>query len=299
MSTANPPPTTDHPSSNPKLAGSNLIDCIPQTGECPLDCDECFYNSGRFYRTLDEPLLPTEAEVGEKIVRVNSGHDSNLQSGRVIETTQHYSHKFYNTSIPDFGFPGPVVFTCNGRRPLMVECPENVMFVRIRCNTWDDIQYLVKWYAGRQGVPVVLTFMRYYGDEAAHGADTPIPTDCGDYEFRTHVSNAYWCPTPEAQVRMMRRYTLADTPSPIPSPNGGRGQDVERLTVPSGSQPHSSSPSQWGRIRPPAGGKGQGDGGIRMCGTPWSSYCRDCRNCEFYYWETMRRMGRCAIYSPV
>ena len=30
-------------STNPKLVGSNIIDCIPQTGECPLKCTECFY----------------------------------------------------------------------------------------------------------------------------------------------------------------------------------------------------------------------------------------------------------------
>ncbi|MDP1629711.1 MAG: hypothetical protein Q8L57_03770, partial [bacterium] len=30
--------------------------------------------------------------------------------------------------------------------------------------------------------------------------------------------------------------------------------------------------------------------GVRMCGTPVSSFCVDCRNCEFLYWECLRRM---------
>jgi hypothetical protein len=54
---------------NPKLQGSNIIDAIPQTGSCPMTCPECFFNGGRFCRTLDESLLPTLEEVGDKIVR--------------------------------------------------------------------------------------------------------------------------------------------------------------------------------------------------------------------------------------
>jgi len=47
---------------NPKLIGSNIIDCIPHTGECPNKYgqefgEDCFYNGGRFYRTLDETIL--------------------------------------------------------------------------------------------------------------------------------------------------------------------------------------------------------------------------------------------------
>ena len=117
---------------NPKLVGSKLIDCIPQTGLCPNACPECFYNGGRFYRTLDEPLLPSLEQADGRIVRVNSGHDSNLSRDIVLAATADYEHKFYNTSLPEFGFPAPVVFTCNGREPLLVECPPNVMFVRVR-----------------------------------------------------------------------------------------------------------------------------------------------------------------------
>jgi hypothetical protein len=31
---------------------------------------------------------------------------------------------------------------------------------------------------------------------------------------------------------------------------------------------------------------------ITMCGTLDSNYCKDCRNCETYYWQTMRRLKK-------
>jgi len=99
---------------NPKLKGTNIIDCIPQVGECKHQCPECFYNGGRFFRTLDEPWMPSLEEVGDKIVRVNSGNDSNSQKELVLEKTEQYRLKFFNTSVPNFDFPDPVVFTCNG-----------------------------------------------------------------------------------------------------------------------------------------------------------------------------------------
>jgi len=218
---------------NPKLVGSNLIDCIPQTGECPIGCAECFYNGGRFYRTLDEPLIPTWEESRNKIVRMNSGHDSNIEHDHVIATAYLYRHFFFNTSIPRFDFPGPVVFTCNGKRPLFVDCPSNIMFVRVRTNSWDleEQDALVEHYLA-QGVPVVLTFMRYYAQEAVEKPN--------DYSWRMSISNKYWRPTLGIILSILARY---------------RGK------------------------------------GVRMCGSPISSLCVDCRNCELLYWDALRRMG--------
>lgn len=217
---------------NPKLAGSHLIEAIPQTGECPIGCAECFYNGGRFYRTLDEPLLPSLAEAEGKIVRVNAGHDSNINRALVVGATRHYPHKFYNTSIPRFDFQAPVVFTCNGKKPHFVDCPPNIMFVRIRTNTWDmEIQdALVKHYLG-QGVPVALTFMRYY--------DKNNVVEMERYEWRKNILNDYYCIRADPQLEILKRY------------------------------------------------KGTG---VRMCGTPVSSLCVDCRNCELLYWECLRKM---------
>ncbi|MBU4332097.1 hypothetical protein KKD19_04405 [Patescibacteria group bacterium] len=217
---------------NPKLANTNLIDCIPQTGECPMGCAECFYNGGRFYRTLDKPLFPTPQEAAGKIVRINSGHDSNIQREYVIESTNQYEHRFFNTSHPRFDFPAPVVFTCNGRESLFVECPKNVMFVRIRTNSWGlGVQdSLVEYYLA-QGVPVVMTFMRYYNQANVVMSE--------DYEWRKSILNDYYCIKTEVLLEILKRY------------------------------------------------KGRG---VRMCSTPWSSVCVDCRNCELLYWECLRRM---------
>ncbi len=221
---------------NPKLAGSRLVDAIPQIGKCPNNCPECFYNRA-FYRPLTSSLLPDADEVNEagKIVRINSGHDSNIDHKHVLATTSRYRHRFYNTSIPKFHFPAPVVFTCNGREPLFVDCPRNVMFVRVWYNPWDiGVQDdLVEHYLA-QSVPVVLTWMRYY----SQGAIPPEHRE--DFEHGIHLVNEYWKLTPGAKVRLARRYA--------------------------GS-------------------------GVRQCGLPWSSLCVDCRNCEFLYWEALRRMG--------
>jgi hypothetical protein len=220
---------------NPKLVGTDIIDCIPQTGECPHQCPECFYNGGRFFRDVNEPWIPTSEQIGNKIVRVNSGNDSNNNRKLVIEKTKNYEEKFYNTSVPKFDFPGPVVFTCNGgpkSELKFVDDVDNLMFVRVRVNSWDMdiVDSAVAHYWDKHKVPVVLTFMRYYNQDL-------IPEwNKGDYEWRKSILNDYWCLKQEVIVSIMARY------------------------------------------------KGRG---VRMCGTPVSSTCIDCRNCELLYYEKM------------
>lgn len=227
---------------NPKLVGTNIVDCIPQTGECRNQCPECFYNGGRFFRTLDEPWMPNLADViyRGRIVRVNSGHDSNVQKELVLCETAKYPRKFYNTSISNFIFPAPVVFTCNGGKvgklKLVAPTP-NLMFVRVRMAPWeiDTARLAVEHYWKKYGIPVVLTFMRYYNGGL-------IPEEYkDDYEWKKHLVNEYYCLKPEAILRILEQF------------------------------------------------KGTG---VRMCGTPISSNCIDCRNCEFLYWECIRKMGR-------
>lgn len=223
---------------NPKLSGSNIIDCIPQTGECPIKCghelnEDCFYNGGKFYRTLNEPLFPTIEESINKIVRVNSGHDSNIDRNMVISSTEKYKQKFYNTSIPNFDFPGPVVFTCNGNQLHLINPAKNIMFVRVRVSMWnlDDVDKAVDCYLIQQKIPVVLTFMRYYKEENIK------PEFKEYYVFTQHILNSYWCLTPEGQKTIMLKY------------------------------------------------KGTG---VKTCGTPYSSFCVDCGNCELLYYKFMK-----------
>ena len=190
--------------SNPKLIGTNIIDCIPQTGECPRHCPECFFNGGRFYRILDEPLLPALEEAEGKIVRVNSGNDSNNQKDLVIEKTKQYKHKFYNTSTPNFDFPAPVCFTCNPHDKVILAKNnlKNLMFVRIRTTPWnlDEVDIATDYYLKQHNIPVLLTFMRFYNGGL-------IPEEYKkDFEWVKHIINEYYCLKPEAIFKIMDRY---------------------------------------------------------------------------------------------
>lgn len=205
---------------NPKLVGSTIIDAIPQEGICPLKCQECYYNPKeeidmsvgvkhevpRFYREL-KPLLPSLEEAIGKIVRVNSGHDSNMQRELVIEKTKIYPDKFYNTSIPVLGFGAPAVLTINGRdtdktyfAPADVKGDlKELMFVRFRVNTWnlELCDAAVKDWT-KEGVVFVLTDMRYYDPAAVKKPE--------DYLWKQHILNSYYCLKPEVLETIFTRY---------------------------------------------------------------------------------------------
>lgn len=177
---------------NPKMIGSNLIDCVPQgMDRCPNNCSSCFmHQPNGFYR--DIPFWPTEQEAEGKIVRVNSVHDSNIFRGLVIRSTDRYPNRFFNTSRQRFDFPAPVIFTCNGsdtdRSAIYTSEVDNLMAVRVRVNTWNTkiVKQAVWWYTEYHKVPVLLTFMRYKW--GASGLITHIT----DYEVRKHVVHSWW-----------------------------------------------------------------------------------------------------------
>jgi len=179
---------------NPKQEGTNLFDCIPQTGPCPNNCNQCFYNHG-FYLPISRTHFPTN--VGDGIVRVNSGHDSNFARAHVIKSTEQYPRRFFNTAIPSFDFPDPVVFTANSKEEKQAWLPNQacygpeykykLMFVRLRVsstNLYHIIQAAEAW--GIAEVPVVLTFMRYR-DFANQ--------DPAAYIQKKSINNVYWCPS--------------------------------------------------------------------------------------------------------
>ena len=195
---------------NPKTKGSGIICAIPQKGTCPNNCEDCFFQSGRSYlEPLQEnlPNVPNVKDAEGRIVRINDGNDSNVNKDRVLITAAWYKDCFFNTSIPQLDFPGPVVLTVNpgimtdqGFDKLRT-IPINLMFVRARTNTWNLglVDEIVEYYS-YQKVPVVLTFMAYFGEESIP------PLQRNDYVWRKRTLNSYWAITTEAWRRVMKRY---------------------------------------------------------------------------------------------
>lgn len=182
---------------NPKTKESGIICCIPQEGECPVKCDDCFFQSGRSYlEPLDENLPnmpdPNWVEKNNYIVRVNDGNDSNHQHDLVVDETSVYKHRFFNTSIPKLDFPGPVVLTLNPGKMTdkswhkIDPIPDNLMFVRFRTNMWNHnlLGEAIEYYTEKE-VPVVVTFMAYYKKD--------LPENHKQfYVFKKRTLNSYW-----------------------------------------------------------------------------------------------------------
>lgn len=199
---------------NPKLEGSGIFAAIPQKGMCPNGCTHCFFQSGRSYlEPLDEnlPNLPPVGLVWSGVVRMNDGNDSNVDREIVLEAAKHYPHVFFNTAIPEDleGFPGPVVLTINpGMQTdhgftILEKIPENLMFIRIRSNTWNllETERAVEWYTSRK-VPVVLTFMAYYSEGGVVPRDIP-EEHISFYQFRKRTLNEYWAITRQSWKEVM------------------------------------------------------------------------------------------------
>jgi hypothetical protein len=195
---------------NPKIEGSGMMGCIPQKGRCPNGCEDCFFQSGRSYLeplTDHLPNMPPKAMAMHRIIRVNDGNDSNNQRELVIKETEKYPMKYYNTAIPNHieEFPGPVVLTVNPGKltdtkyHTFKKIPQNLMFVRIRTNTWNlenIVRPAVKYYTDKD-VPVVLTFMAYYEKKPKMGKD---------YMYRKRTMNSYYAITTAAWEKIMSEF---------------------------------------------------------------------------------------------
>jgi len=198
---------------NPKVKGSGIIECIPQKGRCPVGCPDCFFQGGRSYLSpLEEnlPHIPSVEMAEGRVVRMNDGNDSNVQRELVESTASQFKDVFFNTSIPkDLDkFPGPVVLTLNPGNMTDVDfhkldpTPTNLMFVRVRVNAWNlesVADLAVRWYAEKEGVPVVLTFMAYYKEKIAEEYE-----HC--YEWKKRTINSYWCLKQEEINKIENRY---------------------------------------------------------------------------------------------
>ena len=156
---------------------------------------------------IDQPHFPTPEEVGDGIVRINCGNDSNNQREHVIAATAQYPPSFFNTSDPRFDFPGPVVLTANpkeeksrlGHAELAVrqlDSPAaNLMFVRLRVVQHQSAiggPGRSRWTAYQ--VPWCLPSWPTTMHEPQVPADLRLRGPC--YEWRVRHINSYWCPTP-------------------------------------------------------------------------------------------------------
>lgn len=188
------------------MKGSGMLAAIPQKGRCPQGCEDCFFQSGRsFLEPLEEntPNMPLTDQAIGRVVRVNDGNDSNVYRNLVKDSVKFYPSKFFNTSIPtdlEF-FVDPIVLTINPGEMTdkeyyrVIPIPKNLMFVRIRVNTWNlDTVVIpaVSYYAQRE-VPVVLTFMAYFGSVEI----IPFSNE-KNYVFRKRTLNSYNAITTEA-----------------------------------------------------------------------------------------------------
>jgi hypothetical protein len=184
---------------NPKTGDSGIICCIPQKGKCKNGCPDCFFNTGRSYLSPLEDNLPNIPSVEQskgRIVRMNDGNDSNCERDLVEKTAQQYDDYFFNTADPREldTFSGPVVLTVNPGSMTdhdfckLLEIPKNLMFVRVRVNTWNVETVVVpsiRHYTG-MNTPVILTFMAYYTE--------PVPkSEMDTYIWKKRTSNSYYC----------------------------------------------------------------------------------------------------------
>lgn len=169
--------------SNIKMAGNQVVECCPQVGLCPLNCFECWHNRN----PNTEPIIPEPDD--SKIIRMNSRHDSNIQKELVLATAKRYKDVFFNTSLPKFDFPGPVVWTANPNEEVGIperRLPSNIMFVRLRTSSTNRryIRRAIDWITA-QNIPVVLTFMSYY---------RAFPPNSAAYDWKIRHENKYWVP---------------------------------------------------------------------------------------------------------
>lgn len=196
---------------NPKTKGSGIYCAIPQTTRCPMNCSDCFFQSGRSYL---EPLVDNLPNIPDKdkhhynVIRFNDGNDSSIQQDYVMDIGSDYPMKFYNTSISTNldKFDAPVVLTLNPGKLTdekwnkLEIIPNNLMFVRFRVNAWNRhlAGEAIKYYSDKE-VPVILTFMAYYNDE--------IPEKYKHwYIFRKRTLNSYYAITTNGYEIIMEPY---------------------------------------------------------------------------------------------
>lgn len=206
---------------NPKMEGSGIVDCIPQsTPNCPQECEDCFFLSGRSYlEPLKDnlPNIPSWREAGGRVVAVNrGGNDSNNERALVEQVGKRFIERFFNTASPQAldQYPGPVVLTVNPGEMtdtdfhLLDEFPKNLMFVRVRVNAWNINEVVIPavYHYTDEDVKVVLTYMAYYRKDVPQVGWVDLPPGESFYEWKKRTLNSYWVLTDYVRQLIEQKY---------------------------------------------------------------------------------------------
>ena len=238
---------------NPKQVGSRLLSCKPQVGKCPINCHQCYYNRpDASYIHFNDTNIPTAEYAKNKIVRMNDLHDSNIQRDLVIKSASIYEDVFFNTSIPNFDFPNPVAYTANPKE----EEPVEMDFLYKQEKYLKNLMF-VRLRVSANNIGHVHRAVHILCEYAAIPI---ILTFMAYYERPKWMEDKHLTQrTYVWKKRHINEYYCA-TKEFMKSALNILREHANRNRV-------------------------------TMCGTLESNYCKDCRNCEAYYWITKKRLS--------
>jgi len=198
---------------------------------------------------IDKTHIPTKKDAEGKIVRMNSLYDSNIKRYLVLRAAKKYKHVFFNTSLPQFDkLPGPIVYTANPREEEAID----MRFMRAEGVEKLMFVRLRTSNTNLHRIAEAVRILHAY-------SDIPIVL----------TFMAYYESEPLRFLEMGRYSNLCYV---------WKKRHVNEYWCPtSGFKKHVLS-----MMRPIAGRQ------VTMCGTFESNYCKDCHNCESYYYITKR-----------
>ncbi len=237
---------------NPKQEDTNLWDCKSQKGLCPKKCNQCYYNQlGEEHDLVRNTIFPTLDDIGEDgIVRVNTFHDSNINRRQVIADSAKYKKKFFNTSIYSFD---------KFEEPIVYtansseETSINLDFLQSA--------FLYKLMFIRLRVSVTnIEHVIQATDNILTFSDVPVVWTLMKYYDTVAMMKGSNDNVPINYV--LKKVLLHErwTPSIV-------FKEKVQLII-----------NKFKCRR------------VHLCGTLFSELCKDCRNCETYYYQTRKRM---------
>ena len=203
---------------NPKQEGTPFWDCIPKVAHARSPAPVFLQPPGCVLRAHRPAACPNGTEVGDGIVRMNCGNDSNNRPRVGDRDRQRYKRFFFNTSIPRYDFPGPVVLTANPKEEDESKLCHAELARRRLVLASREPDVRAAPHVGHQPGPDGRGRGRLDGRQGAggdhlHGLLRPRAERAEDwifkgqcYEWRVRHINSYWCPTKDFMRWVMSRY---------------------------------------------------------------------------------------------